>query len=90
MESVTPSSVPRRAIRFNVALQVLAAIVLLAAANYFSFNHFGRWDLSRSQKFALSEQTKRLIRDLDRPVKITVFFSPTSVTPETQLYPGAP
>jgi len=86
MESVTPS-IPRRAIRVNVALQVVAAVILLVAVNYFAFNHYGRWDFSRSQKFVLSEQTKRVIRDLQRPVRITVFFSPTYVSPETQIYP---
>lgn len=86
MENVKPS-IPRRAIRFHVALQIAAAVILLLAANYFSFNHYGRWDFSRSQKYVLSEQTKRVIRDLDRPVRVTVFFSPTTASPETRLYP---
>lgn len=83
-------SVPRTAIRFNVAAQVLAMLVLLLAANYFAFNHYARVDFSRSQKFVLSDQTKRVLRELKggtKPVRVTVFFSPTFLTPETQLYP---
>ena len=51
-------SIPRRTIRLNVALQVVAMLVLLVAVNYFSFNHYARADFSRSQKFMLSEQTQ--------------------------------
>ena len=79
--------VPRRAIRFNVAVQIIAMAVLLVAVNYFSFNHYVRADFSRSQKFVLSEQTKRALRSLDKGrLRITVLFSPTSASPETALY----
>ncbi len=80
-------SIPRRTIRLNVALQVVAMLVLLVAVNYFSFNHYARADFSRSQKFTLSEQTRRVLRELKKPVRITVFFSPTVLSPETGLFP---
>lgn len=79
--------IPRTAIRLNVALQLLAMAVLLLAANYASFNHYARADFSRSQKFVLSDQTKRILREIKTPVKLTVYFSPTFITPEAQLYP---
>ena len=66
-------SIPRKTIRLNVALQVLAMLVLLIAVNYFSFNHYARADFSRSQKFVLSDQTKRVLRELKKPVRVTVF-----------------
>jgi hypothetical protein len=74
MEKVT---IPRRAIRFNVALQILAALVLLGAVNYFAFNHYARGDFSRNQKFVLADQTRRVLRDLkgNTPLRITVVFS---------------
>jgi hypothetical protein len=78
--------IPRKAIGLNVGLQVLAMLVLLVAANYFSFNHYARADFSRSQKFVLSDQTKRVLRGLKKPVRITVFFSPTVLSPETALF----
>ncbi|MGB7790055.1 MAG: GldG family protein [Terrimicrobiaceae bacterium] len=80
-------SIPRKAIRLNVALQVLAMLALLVAVNYFSFNHYARADFSRSQKFVLSDQTKRVLRELKKPVRVTVFFSPTVLSPETALFP---
>jgi hypothetical protein len=79
--------IPRKTIRLNVALQVLAMLVLLIAVNYFSFNHYVRADFSRSQKFVLSDQTKRVLRELKKPVRVTVFFSPTVLSPETALFP---
>lgn len=85
MEKVT---IPRRAIRFNVALQILAAVVLLGAVNYFSFNHYARGDFSRSQKFVLADQTRRVLRDLNpnKPLRITVVFSQSSPTVESQIF----
>ena len=79
--------IPRKTIRLTVALQVLAMLVLLVAVNYFSFNHYARADFSRSQKFVLSDQTKRVLRELKKPVRVTVFFSPTVLSPETALFP---
>lgn len=78
--------IPRAGIRFNVAVQMLAMAVLLVAANYFSFNHYARGDFSRAQKFVLSDFTKRVLREM-KPVKVIVYFSPTFITPEAQLFP---
>lgn len=77
MEKVT---IPRRAIRFNVTLQILAAFILLVAVNYFSFNHYARGDYSRNQKFVLADQTRRVLRDLkgNNSLRITVVFSKTT------------
>lgn len=85
MEKVT---IPRRAIRLNVAFQILAAVILLGAVNYFSFNHYARGDFSRSQKFVLAEQTRRVLRDIKSSdsLRITVVFSTSSPSPETQLF----
>ncbi len=86
MEDVKPAAViPRTSIRLNVTFQMLAMLILLLAVNYFGFNHFARGDFSRSQKFVLSDQTKRILRELKKPVRVTVFFSPTLVSPETQI-----
>jgi ABC-type uncharacterized transport system involved in gliding motility auxiliary subunit len=45
-----------------VLLQALIVIAITAAINYIGFRRFVRWDLSRSQTFALSEQTKKRAR----------------------------
>ena len=80
------SGVPRGSIRINVLLQVVALGIVLLAANYFSFNHYTRIDASRSQRFVLAEQTRQVLRGLKSPVKIAVFFSPTSTSPDVALY----
>lgn len=80
------NSVHRGSVRWNIVLQTLALVVVLSAVNYFAFNHYGRWDFSRSQKFTLAEQSRQTLRQLTKPLHITVFFSPTSVSPEQVVY----
>jgi len=80
------SRLSRGAVRFHVAAQIIAALVALAAANYLGFEYYLRADFSRSQKFALSTQTKRIFRELKSPLKITVFFSRTSISPVSALF----
>lgn len=80
-------AIPRRAIRLNVTVQVLAALVLLGAVNYFAFNHYLRGDFSRNQKFVLADQTRRVLRELKKPLRVTVVSSTTTPSPETQLFP---
>jgi hypothetical protein len=55
--------------------------------NYLGFEFHGRADFSRSQKFALAEQTKRVFRELNQPLTITVFFSRTTISPVSALFP---
>ncbi len=81
------ATIPRTSIRINVLIQILALGILLLAANYYSFNHYSRWDFSRSQKFALADQTKRVLKEFKKTLKVIVFFSNTSLSPETKLYP---
>ena len=44
--------------------------------NYLGFEHYRRWDLSRDQKYALSDKTKRFLESLKGKMRITVFFVP--------------
>ena len=65
--------------RFQIGLNVIVQLVVIATIvgmlNYLSFNHFKRWDYSRSQKNILSGQTKQLLGSLKKPVRAVVFFS---------------
>jgi hypothetical protein len=74
-------------IRLNVLLQVVLAIVAVVAVNYAASGLVWRADFSRHQKFALAEQTKRVIRELEGPVDITVFFSQTTASPVAAIHP---
>ena len=52
-----PKSIHRVQIGVNVIVQVAILIVLAAMVNYLGFEHYRRWDLSRDQKYALSDKT---------------------------------
>jgi len=59
----------------NVVVQAIVVIAIVAMANYLSFRHYQRFDLSQNQKFALSEQTKAVARGLTQPVQAIIFFA---------------
>lgn len=73
-------------IGLNVLLQLVILIAILGMINYLAFNHYKRWDFSREHKYALSDQTIRVIKSLDKPVKFIVFFSPDPRTPGGEIY----
>jgi len=79
--SSTPETAPKviKIQRFQIGLNVLAqfAVIvgIIAMLNYVSFRHYKRWDYSRDQKYALSGQTKNLLKNLKKPVRAIIFFS---------------
>jgi len=70
--------IKRLQIGLNVLLQVMSFVFIIWMINYLSFNHFKRWDFSRDRKYALSETTKSLLKNLKKPAHIFVFFSPNT------------
>ncbi len=80
-----PAQVPRAGIRWGVGLQTVAMLVVFVLVNFLAFRHFVREDYSRSQKFALAEQTKRVIRELKKPLDVIVIASPSFASPVTQI-----
>jgi len=82
---VKRTGVPRTGIRIGIVIQSLSVLALFVFVNYLSFQHFYRGDFSRSQKFALAEQTKRVLRELKKPVTLTVIASPTFVSAASQI-----
>src|SRR5712692_5774820 len=80
-----PTKIRRLQIGFNVLVQVILVLFLVAMINSFAFRHYKRWDFSRDQKYALSDKTKRFLQTIKGKVRITVFFSPnTPITPDVQ------
>ena len=57
----------------NSLLMVLLLIGILSILNFLAARHSIRWDLSENQNFSLAPQTHRVVRNLPRDVKITVF-----------------
>lgn len=58
------------------AIGILLAAALLVGVNYLSARHWKRGDWTRTQIFSLSEKTLKILADLKKPVRITVFMSP--------------
>jgi len=54
-------------------LSVLVVLGILVAVNYLSSRQNKRWDLTANQQYSLSEQTIKLLKGLDAPVKFLVF-----------------
>ncbi|MEW6248772.1 MAG: DUF4350 domain-containing protein [Nitrospirota bacterium] len=57
----------------NSVLMVALFIGILSIVNFLASRHAHRWDLSETQHFTLAPQTYRVLRSLNREVKITVF-----------------
>src|SRR5213592_2471329 len=72
-------------IGFNVLVQIVLILFVVAMVNSFAFKHYARWDFSRDQKYALSDKTKRFLHTLKGKMRITVFFAPnTPITADVQ------
>jgi hypothetical protein len=65
-------------IGLNVLVQIVLILFLVAMVNSFAFKHYTRWDLSRDQKYTLSDKTKRFLDTLKGKMRITVFFAPNT------------
>src|SRR6266496_3745622 len=72
-------------IGFNVLVQIVLVLFLVAMVNSFAFKHYARWDFSRDQKYALSDKTKRFLDTLKGKMRITIFFPPgTPISTDVQ------
>jgi len=81
-----PADIKRLRIGLNVIAQIAIVTAIVLMINYIGFNRYARWDISRYNKYALSELTKRFLKSLKKEVKIYVFFSPSSRTAGAELY----
>jgi ABC-type uncharacterized transport system involved in gliding motility auxiliary subunit len=52
---------------------VLVVLGILAAINYIAARHNKRWDLTAAHQYTLSDQTKKILQNLNKPVRVTVF-----------------
>jgi ABC-type uncharacterized transport system involved in gliding motility auxiliary subunit len=54
-------------------VSILVVVAILVAINYLGVRRNKRWDLTANQVYSLSDQTVRILNNLDAPVKMTVF-----------------
>lgn len=57
----------------NSLLMVVLLATILGIVNFLAARHSVRWDFSETKRFTLAPQTARLLRELPREVKATVF-----------------
>ena len=79
-----PKKIQRLQIGLNVLVQILLALFLVLMINALAFRHYKRWDVSREQKYALSDKSKRFLETLKGKMRITVFFANTPITADVQ------
>jgi hypothetical protein len=73
-----PKKIQRLQIGLNLLIQLILIFFLVSAVNWIGFRHYKRWDMSREQKYTLSDKTKRFLNTIKGKVRITVFFSPST------------
>ena len=73
-----PKKIQRLQIGLNVLVQLILIFFLVSAVNWIGFRHYKRWDVSRDQKYALSDKTKRFLNTIKGKMRVTVFFSPNT------------
>src|SRR3979411_3014292 len=73
-----PAKIHRLRNDLHVIMQYCLLFVLALIVNYLGFEHYRRWDLSRDQKYALSDKTKRFLETIKGKVRATVFFAPNN------------
>lgn len=65
-----------RGVRYGsvTATSVVLVLAILVGINWIASRQNKRWDLTEANQFSLSEQTVQILRSLDRPVTMRVFY----------------
>ena len=58
------------------AASVIVVVAILVAINYLAKRHNKRWDWTAARQYSLSDQTKKVLQGLQRPMQIRVFAKP--------------
>jgi ABC-type uncharacterized transport system involved in gliding motility auxiliary subunit len=74
--------VGRRQMKYgaNTAVLVLVTLAILGFVNYLAFRHTKRWDLTKGQRYSLSDQAKKILQGLKEDV--TVWYFQRSTAPD--------
>ena len=60
----------------NVAIMSVFAAGIFAIVGFLNNRHYERFDLTITGKYSLSQKTKNVLKNLDKPVVITTLFNP--------------
>ena len=73
-----PKGIRRLQIGLNLLVQLILVFFLIVSVNWIGFKNYKRWDVSRDQKYALSDKTKRFLSTIKGKMRMTVLFSPNT------------
>ncbi len=67
----------RRQLKYggNAVLMSAAVLALLVGVNYFAGRHTKRWDLTKGQRFGLSDQSRKVVQGLKDDVELIYFLN---------------
>ena len=70
----------RRQARYGTIsiIGILVAVGIFAAVNYLGVRQTKRWDLTENQAYSLSDQSVKILQQLDEPVQFTVYDQETN------------
>src|SRR5436309_5709683 len=77
-DKAKPKKIQRLRIGLNLLIQLILVFFLVSSVNWIGFRNYKRWDVSRDQKYALSDKTKRFLNTIKGKMRITVLFSPNT------------
>lgn len=64
--------------RIHAVVQVILAILILAAINYIAMRNYKRIDLTQNRAYTLSSETNAYLKELDVPIDVVVTLSEQS------------
>lgn len=60
----------------NVAIMSIFATCIFAVVGFLNNRHYERFDLTLTGKYSLSQKTKNIVKNLEKPVVVTTLFNP--------------
>lgn len=77
----------QRGTRYTGSALLIAVLggALAVAVNVIAYRYDKRWDLTTTQRFSISEQTKSVLKGLDQPVTVLAFFTLESQAEKEQF-----
>ncbi len=60
----------------NAAVVLVLSVLIVTMINYLAFRHYRVFDWTNARYYQLSDQTKKILKDLKSPLRVVVMFSP--------------
>jgi ABC-type uncharacterized transport system involved in gliding motility auxiliary subunit len=76
------SKIKKAAIGINVTAACLIVLAIFLMLNYLSYRHYKRFDWTEDKYYSLSDKTIKVVKGLDLPIKVYVFYQPMN-----RIYP---